>query len=599
MNNWKIRGKLILIAFAIMSLIFIHFISAKNLADPKWDIPDNRTIINPDDNTQIIHTQNVDFTIPITATHYWNPDGLDTYEVIVKNLSIKGYADKVIRLTWNDERYISDTIKINYTFINGILNQSGIKPYSVKQNSRLTFKNFKAEESADSNVSSGNWKDLTRIDLTKVSQTASHLSFTAIDDINISSCGTLATSNTYYSMNNSITNNGLTTACMIITASNITLDCKGFYISSDDNRAGISATGVNQANITIRNCNITMGLGAGGIGAYFSGIFMKNISIFNSTFNNQYEGIFINHASTLQKGIIEGNTLNNNSYGLDFLNQYTVGFTVSNNRISNSKLFGFYGGANNNIINNTFNSNNNTIYIGTSYGSNNQIINNTISNCLSANCVSLIGGNNLFQGGIINGSRYPAFWMPNVGSNTFDSVQLVNITSQIFYIYTYGGTQTVINMTYPISNETLASEGSSLIRKWYYGANTKSNSGPLSGTNITAYNATGTYNFNLTTNSSGWTPMTTIIDYYAVFVMGEEEAGVVRTYSSPYTIYATNSLYPVASHLFNASLGNNLNDTFTFIDYLYFENDNLIADLTGNVSISWNSSLNGAYFKVI
>ena len=65
---------------------------------------------------QKIHTDNVDFELPKYATHYWNPSSLDTYEVIINNFSIKNNSDYVLKFTWDDERYISESFQVHYNF---------------------------------------------------------------------------------------------------------------------------------------------------------------------------------------------------------------------------------------------------------------------------------------------------------------------------------------------------------------------------------------------------------------------------------------------------------------------------------------------------
>ncbi|MEK6935445.1 MAG: hypothetical protein AABW67_01530, partial [Nanoarchaeota archaeon] len=78
---------------------------------------------------------------------------------------------------------------------------------------------------------------------------------TATDGNIVYQCGTINQLGSYV-MNQSITNNSLTGPCINITAQNITLNCQGHYILSDDNYAGVYS---NQINTTIKNCNISMG----------------------------------------------------------------------------------------------------------------------------------------------------------------------------------------------------------------------------------------------------------------------------------------------------------------------------------------------------
>jgi hypothetical protein len=54
---------------------------------------------------QKIITPYIDFELPKQATHYWNPTGLDTYEVIIHNISIKGYTEKINK---DRERWLAE-----------------------------------------------------------------------------------------------------------------------------------------------------------------------------------------------------------------------------------------------------------------------------------------------------------------------------------------------------------------------------------------------------------------------------------------------------------------------------------------------------------
>ena len=75
---------------------------------------------------------------------------------------------------------------------------------------------------------------------------------------NVTDCSTLSTAGTYYQLNQSISNNTITTNCIIISVQNITLDCAGYSISSTRNYSGVYS---NQYNTTVKNCNISMGSG--------------------------------------------------------------------------------------------------------------------------------------------------------------------------------------------------------------------------------------------------------------------------------------------------------------------------------------------------
>ena len=79
----------------------------------------------------------------------------------------------------------------------------------------------------------------------------------------------------------------------------------------------------------------------------------------------------------------------------------------------------------------------------------------------------------------------------------------------------------------------------------------------MANTNITAYNTSNSYQFNLTTDSTGYTQVTTIIDHI-------NDVGS-KTYYSNYTIYANHESYSNLNHSINiTNLTNIYKDVFTF-----------------------------------
>jgi len=82
---------------------------------------------------QTIETEYITFELPKTATHYWGTGGLDNYEVIVSNFSIKDNNNYILKFTWQDERYISETIQIHYDFKNGELKAEDISYNSLSK----------------------------------------------------------------------------------------------------------------------------------------------------------------------------------------------------------------------------------------------------------------------------------------------------------------------------------------------------------------------------------------------------------------------------------------------------------------------------------
>jgi len=419
----------ILFFLVINFIFFINFAIAselinKDVGDKELFNKDNpeRTIVKTIehekfyDNYQVVETDNIDFHMMKKANHYWRNDGLDFYEVIVYNMNIKGYTNKTLRITWYDDRYVDDRIRINYTIKNGILNKKDIVPYSVNKDSKLTFTNLNIEildnysenvkviehfnekngELTRNNVyeKDYSWKDYEVIDLGNPL-----LNYKAIDDVEIGGCGTLDAENETYTLNQSVSSSG---TCFTITAKNVTLDCDNYNItfSTDgtDNEYGI----VTDQNYTkVLNCNVYDGNQTtennNRYGVYFNGANFGNISNTISNVTN-HKSIYLYSSSnnTLTNNIgtsgtyggirldsSSNNTLTNN-IGTSGTDGGIYLYSSSNNTLTNNiGTSGTYGGIR---LYSSSNYNTLTNNIGTSgtYGgillsssSNNTLTNNT------------------------------------------------------------------------------------------------------------------------------------------------------------------------------------------------------------------------------
>jgi len=395
----------ILFFLVINFIFFINFAIAselinKDVGDKELFNKDNpeRTIVKTIehekfyDNYQVVETDNIDFHMMKKANHYWRNDGLDFYEVIVYNMNIKGYTNKTLRITWYDDRYVDDRIRINYTIKNGILNKKDIVPYSVNKDSKLTFTNLNIEildnysenvkviehfnekngELTRNNVyeKDYSWKDYEVIDLGNPL-----LNYKAIDDVEIGGCGTLDAENETYTLNQSVSSSG---TCFTITAKNVTLDCDNYNItfSTDgtDNEYGI----VTDQNYTkVLNCNVYDGNQTtennNRYGVYFNGANFGNISNTISNVTN-HKSIYLYSSSnnTLTNNIgtsgtyggirldsSSNNTLTNN-IGTSGTDGGIYLYSSSNNTLTNNiGTSGTYGGirlyssSNNTLTNNT------------------------------------------------------------------------------------------------------------------------------------------------------------------------------------------------------------------------------------------------------
>ena len=157
--------------------------------------------------------------------------------------------------------------------------------------------------------------------------------FTLNSKTNIIACTVLNQANTIYTQTANIEDDTLTGPCINITAENITLDCGGRYIKSDDNFAGIYS---DQFNTTIKNCNVSMSTFSGGYGIYLYGA--DDSYIFNNTLNEQRYGLYLRLTSNTR---VENNTANDNSYyGIYLSNGFNNIIRYSN--LSDNSYYDFY-----------------------------------------------------------------------------------------------------------------------------------------------------------------------------------------------------------------------------------------------------------------
>ena len=306
---------------------------------------------------------------------------------------------------------------------------------------------------------------------------------------------------------------------------------------------------------------------------YNNGIYLGsssgNILKSNTVTDSSSGGIYLSSSSN---NILTDNIIHHFEYGIILI------FSSSNNQLinntANSNTYGIYIGSSsgNYLENNTADSNSQYgIYL--SLGDNHTLVNNNVWNCSSAGsyaCIGVVNSNyNVFDGNRINKSSnygikiYSYYSGEHSSHNIFKNTNMTNIegTSVVLEtVYGYGGysynlNNTFLNFSY---NNEILDANSELIRKWYYRAYVNDTSGNnVSGANVTAYNATGNYNFNLTTDSTGYTQLGEIIDYI--------NNGGTKTYYSNYTINASKPGYYTQSRSLNVTENKNTFMVFTLI----------------------------------
>jgi len=368
---------------------------------------------------------------------------------------------------------------------------------------------------------------------------------------NVSGCRTLSTANQYYQLNKSIV---VTSGdCIVINNNSITLDCHGYSITSSYNVSGVY---FNQPNTTIKNCNISMGTGSGGYGIEINGGTYGNASgsyIYNNTLNNQYNGIrMIGGFAVYYENLrVEKVTANSNA---------DTGIYISPTKPLNNSVFkditansngnaGIYltSGSNNTFTNITANSN--SVYgIDYSSGSYNTFAEITAN----SNVVGMsIGSSNDI---LTNLNLHSNEWGLSIFAD-FHNVSDSNISNSSTNDVWIGSSDNVfLNVSYNISEENV--DSGSLIRKWYYRAYVNDTYGnDVLGANISIYNVSGNYMYNMATDTDGYTSIYNIIDYV--------NNGTAKIYYSNYTINASHPNYIVKTKTHNVAQEQNiLNDNF-------------------------------------
>src|SRR3989344_5576201 len=355
-------------------------------------------------------------------------------------------------------------------------------------------------------------------------------------------CGNINSQGTY-TMNQSINQTLFGEDCIIISSSNVILDCQGYNITSDYSVSGIYS---DQQNSTIKNCNINVGDNSGGYGIEFLNV--NNSIIENVTINTSYYGTFLSSSSN---NTLTNITSNSNYYGIllsSSSNNTLTNITSNSNSYHGISLF---SSSNNTLINITSNSNGfSGIYL---LSSSNNTLTNITSNSNRFGIYLTSGSNNNTLTNITSNLNVYGIAFASSSNNI-----LTNIISTLNTIYginlDVGAKNNILlNATYP--NESVDST-SQLIRKWYYQAHVTDNSSTnVANASVLAYNVSGDLTMNLTTNATGWTPVGNIIDYI--------NSGGTRVYQSNY-ILATNANQSLwDSHNYNVtSSQNNLNDSF-------------------------------------
>jgi parallel beta-helix repeat protein len=230
--------------------------------------------------------------------------------------------------------------------------------------------------------------------------------------LGVTDCTVLNQPDTVYTLTNSISNNDIADNRISITAPNITLDCAGHSITSDQDYTGVYS---NQPFTTIKNCDISMGT-YGGYGIYLSNA--DNSIILNNILHNQRYGLVIRDdtSNTLVQNIVANN---NDDYGIYV---YQSPNNIFDNVSSNLNYYGFLVSSSSYTTISNTESNNNSYYGFYLYS----------------------GSYSTFNNARAMGNRYYGFEIHSYDNN-FNNVAAKN-NDRGFYLY-YGGRNNYTNLT--------------------------------------------------------------------------------------------------------------------------------------------------------
>jgi len=290
---------------------------------------------------------------------------------------------------------------------------------------------------------------------------------------NVTACGTLGVAGEYYALARSVNSSS---TCITIDADDVTLDCA--YYGAQYNLTGTLAGrsyGVylnGRANVTVKNCLVT---------AFETGVYVRS-STGNSLENNVVtgngdEGFFVRSSS-------------NNSFLNNAVNENLAGFGLEEGADSN--VF-----ANNKVTA----SRNNAYGIVFYYPSTGNVFSNMIVQTSGSDAYAVyVDDDNVnfsFVDSVLSASYLgtPDFYADDSGASTFGSWNFTNVAFN--------------------KRDALIERNGTLSVFWYVdGRVTDGDGNELSDVYVSASDVNGTSVFNAFTDSSGWIPRQTVLEYY-------------------------------------------------------------------------------------
>lgn len=407
-----------------------------------------------------------------------------------------------------------------------------------------------------------------------------------VNATDITTCQTLNTENDTYVVTADIEDNGLSDACLIIDANNVTLDCQGYEIRSDDAQPGIKVNA--EENATIKNCRVNMSDTGSAWGVYVTQ--SKYTQVINvSSYDNNY-GIWFNEGDYNN---MTNCTTDRNVYGILLFKEEKS--TVRNGKASNNSIANFYVDGiqksewNHTIINTTVDGGFKVYYnvslSDTVLDAQGNSPNAGAFNCVFCNNVTvqnfngshtnlasvyyLASENSTIQNITTSGNHYGIYLkfdshnnrVINVtGNNNTYGISIFDSDFNLVQDSSFFGNadndtkargtsinNTLLNVSF---GTELVEAGSSFIHLWHY--RTKVIDGAGSGVGsarIEIYNSTGGLEINTTTDASGFIALTNLTEYI-------NQGGTVQT-ATPHEINVTKTGYAVTTSTFNMTTQQN------------------------------------------
>jgi parallel beta-helix repeat protein len=359
------------------------------------------------------------------------------------------------------------------------------------------------------------------------------------------------------------------------------------------------------------------------------GFGVENSSFTNITANDNYVALGSGHRGIYCRDCDDSNftdiTTDSNRWGFQFYS--SVRNNVRNLTANSNDVNGIFlniGSDNNNFVNVTANYNSDSISDGaielsasdgntftdTTLSSNRHIAiyyassgsntfrDLTIYNCSSTNeyClyVSLLSAYNVIENAYINLSENHGIRIDGSSSgnranhNLFKDIVIENIDDYDVFLDDYAKNTTFLNATFNSSKARVDSTDCELIRKWYYKAYVNNTNGDdVGGAQVEAYNSSDVLIENLTTNSTGWTPTGSLIEYV-------NSSGTTYYYSN-YTVNASKTNYITGTKEHNITVSQNIMDdnfeltqstSIVACGVLY--NANTVYTQSANIEPDWN-----------